>query len=209
MSSSESPVRRHPADPLIGRTINERFRVIELLARGGMGRVYRAEQLQLSRPVALKVLDRPVAPEFDAEFEQRFLNEASIAAKLHHSNTVRVHDYGRTEDGICFIAMELVEGVSLRDAIRAGAPFTAERTVHIALQIARALREAHRLDVIHRDLKPANVLLSRYHDQADFVKVLDFGLVKHVDQADSEELDPMTLARLANETGFPQASAFN
>ena len=188
MSSSQSPARLQPTDPLIGRVISGRFRVIELLARGGMGRVYRAEQVPLGRQVALKVLDRPPSAESDREFETRFLNEASTAAKLQHSNTVTVFDYGRSEDGICFIAMELVEGISLRDAIRVGAPFTSQRTVHIALQIARSLREAHKLEVIHRDLKPANVLLARHDDDEDFVKVLDFGLVKHVDNSDRENL---------------------
>src|SRR5690242_13037073 len=98
MTSSQSPARRQPMDTLIGRVINERFRIIELLARGGMGRVYRAEQVPLNRQVALKVLDRPSSSatdgDPDTEFETRFLNEASTAAKLQHSNTVTVFDYG-------------------------------------------------------------------------------------------------------------------
>ncbi len=186
MGSSQAQV----GDDLVGRIFNGRFRIIELIARGGMGRVYRAEQMQLGRIVAVKTLNRRHDGDADSErvFQERFLNEASVTAKLQHPNTVRVFDYGRTPDGICFIVMELVEGRSLLAAIQAGAPFTPARTTHIALQIARSLREAHRLQVIHRDLKPSNVLLVQHNDQHDFVKVLDFGLVEQVEVDEREAL---------------------
>ncbi len=178
MSSSQAQVR----DEFAGRLFNERYRILELIARGGMGRVYRAEQVQLGRIVAVKTLNRRQDDDAESErvFQERFLNEASVTAKLQHPNTVRVFDYGRTQDGICFIVMELVDGPSLWSAIQAGAPFSPTRTVHIAMQVARSLREAHRINVIHRDLKPANVLLTQHEDQHDFVKVVDFGLVKQV-----------------------------
>jgi serine/threonine-protein kinase len=187
--SSQAP-KQLPQDDLIGRVINDRFRILSVVARGGMGRVYRAEQVPLGRLVAIKTLDPRHAgtSENDPQFQQRFFLEASVASKLQHPNTVTVFDYGRTADGIYFIAMELVEGRSLLAAIRAEAPFSAPRVVHIALQIARSLREAHRLDVIHRDLKPGNVLLTQHGDEDDFVKVLDFGLVKHVETEQQQEL---------------------
>jgi serine/threonine protein kinase len=187
--SSQAP-KQLSQDELIGRVINDRFRILSVVARGGMGRVYRAEQVPLGRLVAIKTLDprHTGGGDTDPQFQQRFFLEASVASKLQHPNTVTVFDYGRTADGIYFIAMELVEGRSLLAAVRAEAPFSAARVTHIALQIARSLREAHRLDVIHRDLKPGNVLLTQHGDEDDFVKVLDFGLVKHVETEQQQEL---------------------
>jgi serine/threonine protein kinase len=188
MTTNEAP-KQSPQDELIGRVINDRFRIISVIARGGMGRVYRAEQVPLGRLVAVKTLDpRSQSGDADPQFQQRFFLEASVASKLQHPNTVTVFDYGRTSDGVYFIAMELVEGRSLYHVIREEAPMSAGRVIHIAMQIARSLREAHRLDVIHRDLKPGNVLLARHGDEDDFVKVLDFGLVKHVETESEQEL---------------------
>ncbi len=186
MSSATEQV---PTDELIGRVLNDRFRVISVIARGGMGRVYRAEQVPLGRLVAVKTLDpRTSGPEGDPQFQQRFFLEASVASKLQHPNSVTVFDYGRTADGVFFIAMELVDGAPLQQVIRKAGKLDTARTTHIALQIARSLREAHRFDVIHRDLKPANVLLTQHGDEDDFVKVLDFGLVKHVEAEAPVEL---------------------
>lgn len=173
-------------DPLIGKTVNERFKIVSLIARGGMGKVYRSEQAPLGRVCALKILNPNYAGDSDPEFHKRFFLEASIASKLTHPNTVTIFDYGR-EDEIYYIAMEYLEGRTLHRAIREEAPFDEERGAHIARQICRALREAHSLGVIHRDLKPANIYLVDHADESDFVKVLDFGLVKSVDGT-SEEL---------------------
>jgi serine/threonine-protein kinase len=175
-------------DPLIGRMINERYRIVGTIARGGMGKVYRAEQQPLGRLVALKVLNPNYTGENDPEFHKRFFLEASIASKLTHPNTVTIFDYGKTDDEVFYIAMELLEGRTLHRALREEGPFRADRTMHIARQICRSLREAHTLGVIHRDLKPANVYLVQHGDENDFVKVLDFGLVKNLDDKGGEEL---------------------
>jgi eukaryotic-like serine/threonine-protein kinase len=167
-------------DPLIGRVIDERFRIVSLIARGGMGKVYRAEQSPLGRVCALKVLNPNYSGEHDPEFHKRFFLEASIASKLTHPNTVTIFDYGRTDDDIYFMAMEYLEGVTLHRAIREAGSFAEDRAAHIGRQICRALREAHSHGVIHRDLKPANIFLTVHGDEADFVKVLDFGLVKNI-----------------------------
>src|SRR6202046_3455378 len=167
-------------DPLIGRLINDRFKITALIARGGMGKVYRAEQAPLGRLCAIKVLNPNYAGEHDPEFHKRFFLEASIASKLTHPNTVTIFDYGRTDDDIYYMAMELLEGVTLHRAIREAGSFPEDRVSHIARQICRALREAHSHGVIHRDLKPANIFLVEHGDESDFVKVLDFGLVKNV-----------------------------
>ena len=167
-------------DPLIGRVINDRFKINALIARGGMGKVYRAEQAPLGRVCAIKVLNPSYAREQDPEFHRRFFLEASIASKLTHPNTVTIFDYGKTEDEIYYMAMEYLEGHTLHRAIREAGHFPEERAAHVARQICRALREAHSLGVIHRDLKPANIFLVEHGDETDFVKVLDFGLVKNV-----------------------------
>ena len=167
-------------DPLIGRVINDRFKITALIARGGMGKVYRAEQAPLGRVCAIKVLNPNYAGEHDPEFHKRFFLEASIASKLTHPNTVTIFDYGKTEDDIYYMAMEYLEGHTLHRAIREAGSFPEERAAHVARQICRALREAHSLGVIHRDLKPANIFLVEHGDETDFVKVLDFGLVKNV-----------------------------
>ncbi len=175
-------------DPLIGRVINERFRITALIARGGMGKVYRAEQAPLGRVCALKVLNPNYAGDQDPEFHKRFFLEASIASKLTHPNTVTIFDYGRTEDDVYYMAMEYLAGDTLHRAIREAGHFPEERAAHVARQICRALREAHSLGVIHRDLKPANIFLVEHGDETDFVKILDFGLVKNVSDTKGEDL---------------------
>jgi serine/threonine-protein kinase len=175
-------------DPLIGRVINERFKIVSLIARGGMGKVYRAEQAPLGRACALKVLNPNYSGEHDPEFHKRFFLEASMTSKLTHPNTVTIFDYGRADDDIYYMAMEYLEGHTLHRAIRTAGHFPEERTAHVARQVCRALREAHALGIVHRDLKPANVYLIEHADEPDFVKVLDFGLVKNVADVTGEEL---------------------
>src|SRR5690606_6608170 len=113
--------------------------------------------------------------------------EASICAKLTHPNTVTIFDYGRTDDDIYYIAMELLEGRTLHRCLRDEGFLPADRALHIARQVCRSLREAHNQGVIHRDLKPANIFLVRHGDENAFAKVLDFGLVKDIAEG-SEEL---------------------
>src|SRR5947209_11076948 len=164
------------ADPLLGRVLNERYRVVEVIGHGGMGRVYKAMQAPLDRVVGLKVLG--AGHDRDPSFYKRFFLEASVTARLTHPNTITLYDYGRTDDGILYIAMEYLAGRTLSQVMQADGPLAQERVIHIAQQICRSLREAHALGIIHRDLKPANVILLRQQDDHDFVKVLDFGLVK-------------------------------
>lgn len=165
-------------DPLIGKVLSGRFRILEPLGSGGMGKVYKAMQSPLERLVALKVLNPKYAGEKDPGFERRFFNEAKYAAQLHHPNTITVHDYGRTEDGMLFIAMEYVDGETLQQLLLKCKTLPWPRALTIVAQIARSLREAHKLGVIHRDLKPANVMVLHEETGSDMVKVLDFGLVK-------------------------------
>jgi serine/threonine-protein kinase len=175
-------------DPLIGSVLLERVRIERAIARGGMGKVYYGEQVRMKRPCAIKILDPRLAGGGDAaEFARRFQLEASTAAKLTHPNVVTIFDYGETEDGSCFIAMEYLEGRSLSDELKKNGAVGADRAIHITRQVSRALREAHNLGVVHRDMKPGNVFLVKQDDDEDFVKVLDFGLVKETSQNDSQD----------------------
>jgi serine/threonine-protein kinase len=154
-----------------------------------MGKVYKAVQTPLDRVVALKILNPNFPAEKDPAFKRRFFLEASLTSKLRHPNTVTVIDYGQTEDGIYFIAMEYMEGQTLAEVLAHEKTLPWRRVLDIAQQICRSLREAHKLGVIHRDLKPANVMLLNEADH-DMVKVLDFGLVKSFLTVDGQPGDP-------------------
>lgn len=162
---------------LLGKTLDGRFRIEALIGRGTMGRVYRAVQLPLNRPVALKVLDSNYGAGREPSFRQRFLVEAALTARLSHPHTVRIYDYGCTIDGIFYLAMEYLDGATLERVLARG-PLGWRVALSIAQQMSRALREAHALGVVHRDLKPANIMLLHADDDTEHVKVLDFGLVK-------------------------------
>jgi tRNA A-37 threonylcarbamoyl transferase component Bud32/tetratricopeptide (TPR) repeat protein len=168
-----------PDDPIVGRTIAERYRVLAPLGRGGMGTVYRVEHLMLKKELALKFL-HPELGRLD-EVARRFEREAEAAARLDHPNIVQVTDFGRTADGMLFLVMELLQGQSLTEVIRpkgVAAPIPVERALHIVRQILRALEHAHVSGIVHRDLKPDNIMLIKRDDEVDIVKLLDFGIAK-------------------------------
>jgi serine/threonine-protein kinase len=167
-------------DPLIGKVLNGRFQIIAPLGIGGMGKVYKALQQPLDRLVALKVLNPRYDGSKDPGFERRFFLEASLTAKLRHPNTITVHDYGRTDDGIFYIAMEYLEGETLQQVLNRDGRIPWQRALFIVAQASRSLREAHRMGLVHRDLKPANIMLLNEGSSGDIVKVLDFGLVKNI-----------------------------
>ncbi|HJU93644.1 MAG TPA: tetratricopeptide repeat protein [Pyrinomonadaceae bacterium] len=168
---------------MIGQTVSH-YRIIEKLGEGGMGAVYLAEDLHLARRVAIKFLTST-----DRHYRARFIREARAVSALNHPNIAMVHDYGETTEGQPFIVMEFVKGKSLSDLLDEG--LTLRRSVEIVSSIAIALGEAHEHGIVHRDIKPSNVIISdRGH-----VKVLDFGLVKHLfDQPSSDvDLDAKTI----------------
>ncbi len=148
-----------------------------MLGEGGFGSVYEAEHTTIKgRKAAVKVLHPHLA--FHKDIKRRFITEASIASQAEHEHIVQVFDGGVSEDGVCYVAMELLRGQSLATLIRQEKRLTAERTIKIALQITSALEAAHALGVVHRDLKPDNIFLCQRKTSADFVKVLDFGIAK-------------------------------
>jgi eukaryotic-like serine/threonine-protein kinase len=170
---------RPEPDSLIGKTLNGRFEVVAPLGQGGMARVYQAIQHPLGRSVALKVLSAGYDTKRDPGFERRFFLEASLTSKLKHPNTVTIYDYGRTQEGVYFLAMEHLEGKTLRDILLNEKRLDWKRAFSMAIQVAGSLREAHRMGIVHRDLKPANIMLVD-EPAPDTVKVLDFGLVKSI-----------------------------
>ncbi|MEZ4366260.1 MAG: protein kinase [Kofleriaceae bacterium] len=177
VSTAAATPRSGPSRPpeLVGREIAGRYRLLAKLGEGGMGAVYRAEQLSLKRPIAVKLLRPEMSA--DAGLVRRFNAEAELAAKLSHPNTVAVFDFGQDTDGTLFIAMELVDGTSLRAELQRG-PMPVARVLAIAQQIAASLADAHARGIVHRDLKPDNVMLSQRGRQVDVVRVLDFGIAK-------------------------------
>jgi serine/threonine-protein kinase len=160
-----------------GGLIAGRYRIERTVARGGMSVVYRATDVTLDRPVALKVMTPPPEAEDPETFVERFDLEAGALVRMEHPNIVTLHDRGRTEDGRLFLAMEFVEGPRLSDILK-DTRLTVERAVVLGGQIANALSYAHKRGVIHRDLKPSNLLVRALDDGAEQVKVVDFGLVK-------------------------------
>lgn len=171
---------KEASDPLIGRVLAGRYRVLESLGQGAMGRVYVADQMTMKRRVALKVIRAETLGLLAERLDviRRFRREAMAASRLKHPNTVQVHDHGTTEDGILFLVMELVEGRSLAAVLRHEGRLRPERAVRIGVQVCRSLAEAHEAGIVHRDLKPENIMLTRMVGEQDFVKVLDFGIAK-------------------------------
>ncbi|MGE0867453.1 MAG: serine/threonine protein kinase [Kofleriaceae bacterium] len=163
-------------DRLVGETLDGRYFVEAKIGEGGMGVVFSARHAVIERPLAIKVLKRDVMR--DEGTIRRFVQEAKAASRIGHPNIVDVTDFGTTPDGMTYSVMEFVVGQTLAAAIKHGAPFTPERTIRIASQIARALGAAHDKGIVHRDLKPENVFLTDRDGRADFVKIVDFGIAK-------------------------------
>ena len=163
-------------DPLIGRTLPGGFVILELIGVGGMGRVYRAEQTNLGRTVAVKIVHPHLAGEENAV--ARFITEARAASRLNHPNSVAVIDFGKTNDGQLYLVMEYLRGKDLARVAYEDGPLPFRRIVDVLRQTLAALAEAHHFDIIHRDLKPENIILEPVRGGGDFVKVVDFGLAK-------------------------------
>jgi len=158
------------------------YRLVELIGRGGMGEVWRATHRMLARPAAIKL----IKPEIlgnpgtggSAAVIQRFRKEAEAASFLQSPHTIRLYDFGETRAGTFYFVMELLDGLDLETLVRQHGPIPPERVIHVLRHLCHSLAEAHDRGMIHRDVKPANIFLCRLGREYDFVKVLDFGLVK-------------------------------
>jgi serine/threonine-protein kinase len=162
-------------DPRIGTTIAGRYLVEAAIGEGGMATVYSARHKLVDRTCAVKIMNATLAK--NEVIRERFRREAKAAQKLAHPNIIEIFDQGELPDGSLYLVMELLEGETLADVVVRG-KMPIERTLPIAIQIARALARAHDLEVIHRDLKPENVFLAHYDDVQDEVKLLDFGIAR-------------------------------
>jgi eukaryotic-like serine/threonine-protein kinase len=159
------------------------YELIERIGQGGMGEVWRAQHRLLARPAAIKLIRSGVlgsSPRSREVIVRRFEREARDTAALRSTHTIDIYDYGVTEDGDFYYVMELLEGLSLERLVRMFGPLAPGRAVYILKQVCHSLGEAHARGLVHRDIKPANILVCRLGPDDDFVKVLDFGLVKHV-----------------------------
>ncbi len=164
----------NPADRS-GEVIHERYRLLRMLGKGGMGTVYIAQHVALAKTFAVKLLNPRYASR--ADIAERFLQEAKAVSMIDHENVVGVTDFG-TADGSAFLVMEHLRGESLAALYKREAPLPWARVRHIMVQLCRALTAAHEVGVVHRDIKPDNILRTQKHDDLDFIKVLDFGLAK-------------------------------
>ncbi len=177
-------------DPLIGSFVGDRFLVHEKLGEGGMGVVYRAEQTAIGRTVALKVLHGHLTR--DESLHARFHNEAAASSRLTHPNTVTIYDFGKTDIGSLYIAMEFVEGESLDDEIRNRGAMEWHRSCRLGVQICGSLMDAHSNSIVHRDLKPENIMLCERGGEADVAKVLDFGIAKILEDDGTDQRQALT-----------------
>jgi serine/threonine-protein kinase len=166
------------------------YQLGELLGRGGMGEVYKATHRMLARPAAIKLIRTEMLGAVDAEAARlavtRFRREAEAAANLRSPHTVELYDFGVTEDGTLYLVMEFLDGMDLETMVRKTGPLPAGRVIHVLRQVCDSLEEAHTRGLVHRDIKPANIHLGRVGLRHDFVKVLDFGLVKEVSNVSLE-----------------------
>ena len=188
------------------------YQLVEKLDHGGMGEIWRARHRMLARPVAVKLI-RPEligvkSPVEAAALVGRFQREAEATAALHSSHTVSLHDFGVTPEGAFYYVMELLEGLDLETLVRRFGPVPPERAIHLLVQACDSLAEAHAVGLLHRDVKPANIIACHWGLKWDFVKVLDFGLVKAMwtmgedDQLTSEGAITGTPAYMAPEAAL-------
>ncbi len=180
---------RSEPDPLIGQEPLGQYRIVRKIGQGGFGAVYIAEQAEVGRKAVIKVLRaRHAGSEISSK---RFRREATVLAALDHEHIIRLYNFGELDDGQQFIAMEYGGDRSLADELDRSGPFTQRRALRITEQVCSALQEAHNRGVIHRDLKPANILLGE-KDGQDWVKVVDVGLAKILDDSAVEDAAALT-----------------
>ncbi len=175
----------------IGEVVEGRYKILELLAVGGMGTVFLAEHWLIKRRVAIKFLHRELVT--DADMIRRFMNEALAAGTLGHPNIVESTDMGFTRTDVPYIVFEYIQGKALSDEVARLGGLTVRRALKIAYQIASALEAAHRAGIVHRDLKSENILLTERDDMVDHVKVLDFGISRFLAASDRTAVGATTI----------------
>lgn len=173
-------------DPMVGLLLAGRYRLDKKIGEGGMGAIYRAVHTEMGRTCAIKLLTHLSPGNDDAV--ARFKREAKMASRIDSAHAVTIYDFGQSDDGMLFLAMELIDGVALSRLLSQERKLPLARAVNIASQIAEALSAAHALEIIHRDLKPDNIMITRKGAVLDYVKVLDFGIAKTVTEDNADNL---------------------
>jgi serine/threonine protein kinase len=177
----------------VGTVLDGRYRLVQMLRKGGMGEIYAGEHLGTHRKVAVKVLREPWSR--DQVTRERFRREAQATSKCIQEHIVEILDFGVTSDGVCYLVMELLYGEDLQATLRREGRLPLRRAGLILLQICEGLAEAHRHRIIHRDLKPANIFRIGFKGVEDFIKLVDFGIAKQLPQEDeSDGGSPLTAA---------------
>ena len=166
--------------PEPGEVLGQNYLLEKEIGRGGFGVVFKARHIDIDRVVAIKVLLATYALK-DPRAKDRFKREATIAASLDYPNSLRIFDYGETEEGVFYIVMEYVQGKDLGKLLESAGRIAIPRAIHIIRQVLHALMEAHARGIVHRDIKPDNVMLCPLAYDPDYVKVMDFGIAKMVD----------------------------
>ncbi|MBK8253103.1 MAG: protein kinase [Polyangiaceae bacterium] len=179
--------QKEEKDPLLGTLVGGRFHILSIIGEGGMGRVYVADQQMgtKKRKVAVKTIVAEYAK--DPQVVARFMREGGVVSELEHPNTIKFYDFGKTDAGDLYVAMEFLDGSTLESLLEKVRVLSPERVDRIMGQVCGSLQEAHDKGVVHRDLKPANIFLTKRGAEEDVVKVLDFGIAKSDEKAAAKE----------------------
>ncbi|MBX9685055.1 MAG: serine/threonine protein kinase [Candidatus Obscuribacterales bacterium] len=176
-------VLRVEKDPLIGKKLAGRYDIVSVLGRGGMGVVYKAHQSDIDRFVAIKTLH--ISKVVDSHVIQRFRSEAQAVSRVRHPNTVMLYDFGVSDEGVPFLVMDILDGLSFRQIIKEQGSLPLERASHIFQQVCAALSAAHKSGIVHKDLKPENIMICNSPGRRDWVYVLDFGIAGMMESGQS------------------------
>jgi serine/threonine-protein kinase len=191
-----------PAESLVGQILADRYRILSALGEGGMGRVYLAEHVRMGRQCAVKVISPALASTEAAV--ARFNREAANASQINHPNVVQVYDFGEGPNGTLYLAMEYIAGETMSALIRREGSVPLHRAAALTKQVADALAAAHHRGIVHRDLKPDNIIVTRQHDGAEWIKVVDFGIAKAVQADGSDTGGGQTVTTVGVSIGTPE-----
>jgi serine/threonine-protein kinase len=174
--TDNTQLKEKDLDPLVGTRLGDRYEIVSIIGRGGMGVVYKARQEQMDKLMAIKMLHSHMVS--DSEAVKRFYREAKTVSQVRHHHIVTLYDFGMSSQGQPFLVMDFLQGTSLKDELKKNGPLSFERADRIFGQVVDGLASAHKMDVVHRDLKPENIVLSSTGTGEDWITLVDFGLSK-------------------------------
>ncbi|MBX9879060.1 MAG: protein kinase [Candidatus Obscuribacterales bacterium] len=189
------------SDPLVGTRLADRYTILSIIGRGGMGVVYKARHEMMDRTVAIKMLHAHLVT--DTEAMKRFHREAKVVSRVQHPHSITLYDFGVSSSGQPYIVMDFVQGISLKTLIKEQGALPLERVRYIFTQVADTLKCAHAQGVIHRDLKPENIMLTTHGDNKDWVQVVDFGISKLVSTSGDKDQKISRITRIGDVCGSP------